>query len=80
MIGIVINAGYRPFLGILLQGGRPGSHTLLTGFLVLSNIILNVMLIPLLGIFGAAVATALIFVLEGVFLSVSARKLLGIRL
>ena len=78
--GVVVNAWYRPFLGLLLQGGHPGSHTFLITLLVVSNVILNAVLIPLLGIQGAATATALMLVLEGLFLTFMARRLLQVRL
>lgn len=78
--GIVLASGYRPFIGILMQGGRPGTYTILIAGSVLGNVILNVCLIPVLGIYGAAVATALIYVIEVVALVVLARNLFGIRL
>ena len=80
MSGIIINAGYRPFVGILLQGGLPGSFTLMILALLVSNIVLNVSLIPILGLYGAALATALVYILEAVLLVVSVRKLFRIRL
>ncbi len=80
MTGIAMNAGYRPFLGLLLQGGRPGSHTILVSSLVLCNIVLNSIFIPIFGMYGAALATSLVFVLEGVFLYVCARKFFQIAL
>jgi O-antigen/teichoic acid export membrane protein len=80
MGGVFINAGYRPFLGVLLQGGRPGTHTILISVLVLSNVVLNALLIPALQIYGAAVATGCVFALEAVLIVVFARRVLGIRL
>lgn len=80
MVGVFLNAGYRPFLGLLLQGGRPGTHTLLTGVLVLSNVVLNAALIPPLGVYGAATATGLVFVLEAVLIAVFARRIFAIPL
>lgn len=78
--GIVLASGYRPFIGMLLQGGRPGRYTVLIAGTVMGNVILNVCLIPVLGIYGAAVATACVYVLEVVALVVFVRKLFGIKL
>ncbi|TSA56204.1 MAG: hypothetical protein D4R45_01165 [Planctomycetaceae bacterium] len=70
----------RPFLGIILQGGKPGKHTLLASILVLFNIVGNILLIPILGMYGAALVTALVFILEAVLIKEFARKLFGIKL
>lgn len=45
--GIVISSGYRPFIGLLLQGGRPGLFTLFMAGSVIVNFLLNLVLIPL---------------------------------
>ena len=80
MIGVTLNAFYRPFLGILLQGDRPGHHTLMVGILVVFNFIGNIILIPLLGIYGAAIATSFVYLLEGLLIRYFSKKLLGINL
>jgi O-antigen/teichoic acid export membrane protein len=80
MVGIWVNAGYRPFLGILLQGGRPGTHTILIVILVGSNAVLNAALIPLLEAYGAAIATGLVYALEAVLIAGFARRVFNIRL
>jgi len=78
--GVVLASGYRPFIGMLMQGGRPGTYTMLIAGSVIGNVILNACLIPVLGIYGAAVATASIYVLEVVALVVIVRYLFEIRL
>jgi len=78
--GIVLASGYRPFIGMLMQGGRPGTHTILIAGSVIGNVILNACLIPVLGIYGAAMATACVYMLEVVALVVVVRKLFGIKL
>ena len=78
MFGVVLNSFYRPFLGILLQGDRPGHHTLLVSILIIVNLLGNVLLIPLLGIYGAAIATAIVYVLEGILIKLFASKYLAI--
>lgn len=80
MGGILLNSGYRPFLGILLQGGRPGMYTILIAVAVGSNIVLNAALIPLLGLSGAATATAAAYVLEAVLLVRLTQRCFGLRL
>jgi len=80
MVGIWANAGYRPFLGILLQGGRPGTHTILIVILVGGNALLNATLIPLLEMYGAAIATGLVYLLEAVLIAAFARRAFDIRL
>ena len=80
MVGIVLNSIYRPFLGILLQGGKPGKNTLMAFILILINIFGNIILIPYFGIYGAAFVTACVYVLEGLFLRYFAIKYLNIRI
>jgi O-antigen/teichoic acid export membrane protein len=78
--GIVLAAGYKPFFGILLQGGKPGIYTMLMVGSVIGNVILNACLIPVLGIYGAAAATASIYVMEVVALVAIVKALFGIKL
>jgi O-antigen/teichoic acid export membrane protein len=80
MASIVLTAGYRPFMGILLQGGRPGVYTLFIGGLVIGSAVLHILFIPMMGIYGAALVTALTNILGTVFLVICARKLFGIHL
>ena len=80
LVGIVLNSGYRPFLGVLLQGGRPGAHTWLILVTVGVNVGLNAALIPVLGFLGAAIATSVVYVCEAVGLFILACRLLGVRL
>jgi O-antigen/teichoic acid export membrane protein len=79
-VGIMLNAGFRPFYGIILQGGRPGMHTIFIAILVISNAILCLCLIPVFGIYGAALATSSVYVLEAVLISRFARGLFGVKL
>ena len=80
MFGVIINAGYRPFTGIMLQGGRPGTYTLFIVGLVLGDALLNLFFIPTFGIHGAAAVTGLTYILEAVLLVTCARKLFKVRL
>ena len=78
--GMVLVSGYRPFMGMLIQGGRPGAFTMLIIGSVIANVLFNGCLIPVFGIWGAAVATASVYVLEIIALVVVVRKVLDIRL
>lgn len=71
---------YRPFIGTILQGGRPGAFSMLIACSVLTNAVFNGYLIPVFGIYGAAAATASVYVLEILALVVIVRKLFGITL
>lgn len=80
LLGVVINAGYRPFMGLLLQGGRPGAYTLFIGGLVLWDALMNLVFIPLGGVVGAAVVTALTYIVQMIALIWLARRLFDVRL
>jgi O-antigen/teichoic acid export membrane protein len=80
LTGLTLGSGYIPFSNILLQAGRPGLHTIMVGFWVLSNLLLNMLLVPRYGIWGAAVATALAYTLLAVFVKVSTWGVLKVRI
>ncbi len=80
LTGLVIGSGYIPFSNMLLQAGRPGLHTVMTGIWVATNIGLNWLLTPHFGVWGAAVATATAYALLFVFVKLSTRLVLGIRI
>lgn len=80
LCGTVMASGYRPFLSILLQGGRPGAFTLLMTCSVLANAILCFCLVPVLRLYGASLATATVYVLEAAAIVVLAKRLFGIQL
>jgi O-antigen/teichoic acid export membrane protein len=61
--GMVASAGYAPFQPLLLYAGFPGWHTVLMVGIIAINAIGNLLLIPVLGPIGAALATAIAFVL-----------------
>ncbi len=76
---LAFNAGWRPFMGLLLQSGRPGMHTLLVLGVAVCNLVLNILFVPVLGMQGSAAATGLAYMLEAGLISVFARRVLGIR-
>lgn len=80
MAGVVLSSGYRPLLGLLLQGERPGVHSLFALTVVCVNFVVNVALTAAFGIFGAAAATAGILVFEVALLRMLAKKLFGLSL
>lgn len=80
VLGMVVDAGYRPFRGILTQGGYPGTHTIVILFMVCSNIVLNAFLIPRLGILGAAAATSFVYVVAALLVIRSSRRLFSVEL
>lgn len=61
-------SGIISFDGILLQAGFPGRHSLLFLAIMVSNIFLNLILVPLIGVIGAALATGASFILGGIYL------------
>lgn len=75
--GVLAVSGFVPFDGVLLQAGHPAHYTLLTLLVALSNLVANLALIPLLGIQGAALGTALALALSIPYLSWVMRRQLG---
>jgi O-antigen/teichoic acid export membrane protein len=80
VFGIVLSSGYMPFITLTLQGGRPGSFTIMIAITVLGNMLLNYYFIPILGVYGAAVATAFIYIFDAGLIVFFSWKLFGIRL
>ena len=64
-IGIANTSGDQPFLMIFGQVGHPWMQTFYILLYFLSNVVLNLLLIPIMGIHGAALATALSFLVLG---------------
>jgi Na+-driven multidrug efflux pump len=75
--GVFVVSGFVPFDGVLLHAGRPEYYTLFTFAIAASNAVLNLLLIPVLGIQGAALGTALALALSVPYLSVIMRWQLG---
>ncbi|MBK8271249.1 MAG: polysaccharide biosynthesis C-terminal domain-containing protein [Planctomycetes bacterium] len=80
LVGIVIQSGFAPMGGILFQGGKPGAQTMLMVYVVLTNIAMNLLLIPIWGINGAAAATGIAYVMQGMLIIVFAKRHLGVKL
>ena len=77
MLGIAISAGYTPFQMILNQAGKPGLFTTFLLLTVITNILLNIILIPHLGIIGSAVATGSTYVCTIFFLKFLVKRSLN---
>jgi O-antigen/teichoic acid export membrane protein len=80
MLGILLCAGYVPFAQTLLMAGFPGTHTLYMLSSVGLNVIGNALLIPSLGLAGAAIATAASMFLSVFVLTACVRARTGLRL
>jgi O-antigen/teichoic acid export membrane protein len=79
-IGAVVESSYIPFSGLLVQGGYPGFQSLFILSTCLTNVALNFLLIPYYGMFGAAVATTISYILFVAFLKSFAYRLFEIRI
>jgi O-antigen/teichoic acid export membrane protein len=80
MIGVLASSGYSPFSMLLIQTGYPGLYTLMLVLTVGSNVLLNGALIPFLGAYGAAAATASALVVGVLTLRHFARCVVGLRI
>ncbi len=65
LAGLLVYSVFIPIDNILLQGGRPGLQSLYRTLSTAVNVALNFILIPRLGLIGAAAATAVSFALAG---------------
>ena len=77
LAGLAIIAAYIPFDNLLMVSGYPGYQTLQHLAVVVANVVLNLSLVPLLGLEGAALATAASYIIGILMLFVLARKWLG---
>ncbi len=80
MLGLAAASPWMPFNQILLMGGKPGWHTIYMLLSVAANVVLNLLLVPIYGLLGAATATAIAFVFSALLLRRVARTLVGVRL
>ena len=80
MAGIALASPYLPFSHVLLMAKRPGWHTVLLVATIAVNVIGNLLLIPRLGLSGAAISTAGTVVASALMLRGLARWRIGVRL
>lgn len=72
-LGFALCAGYLPFNMIFLQGDKPWQQTVFQVFGAAVNLVLNVLLVPPLGIVGAALGTSLSLLASTFYLKHRAR-------
>jgi O-antigen/teichoic acid export membrane protein len=68
--GLVIYSIFIPFDYAILQGGKPALQSVFMFLVVLVNVVLNFLLIPEYGLYGAAMSTSISMALAGLILSV----------
>lgn len=68
LAGIAVASGYLPISLLLSQSGFPWQQTQLRVMIVLTNIALNIWMIQTYGIWGAAIATSLTYVMTVFYL------------
>jgi O-antigen/teichoic acid export membrane protein len=78
MLGASIFATYAAFAGIFAQTGRPALQSRLSLAVLVLNMVLNFALVPLWGLLGAAVATALAFIAGACYFRALVRRHLSI--
>ncbi|MHA1597707.1 MAG: hypothetical protein ACTSV1_03210, partial [Alphaproteobacteria bacterium] len=77
--GLAVYSIMIPLDHILLQAGQPGRQSLLMTANVALNVLLNLTLIPLFGLYGAAAATAIAFISAGLLVNVATWKWMDYR-
>ncbi len=80
MAGIALSSPYLPFVQILLMAAKPGWYTAYVLANVVINLVACVVLIPPLGLEGAAIATTVSLIGSAVLLRWFARSRAGLRI
>lgn len=78
--GIILGSGYLPFQMLLAQVGFPGLYTSLITITFVSNAILNIVLVPSMGMYGSALATSISVLISVVVLKIQTLKILKIKI
>lgn len=78
--GIGFTGPFMIFSMIMSQGGRPGYYTTLTTFILVINIVFNLIGVYTLGMVGAAIGTGLSYLAGATVLVLLTRRLFGLRL
>jgi O-antigen/teichoic acid export membrane protein len=78
MAGLALASPYLPFLHVLLMANRPAWHTALVVTVVGVNFVADLILIPMLGLTGAAIATSLAVVTSALLVRVLARRIVRV--
>jgi O-antigen/teichoic acid export membrane protein len=80
MAGLALASPYLPFNQILLMANRPGWHTVLVVSVVAVNFVADLLLIPQLGVTGAALATSFAVISSAILVRWMSRVRAGIRI
>jgi O-antigen/teichoic acid export membrane protein len=80
MSGLVVTAPWLPFNQVLLMASRPGWHTVLVVAMLAISSAGNLLLIPIWGLAGAAIATTFALVVSAGMLVAFVRMRVGVRL
>jgi O-antigen/teichoic acid export membrane protein len=80
MLGAIASMGYAAFQMVLNQCGFPGYQSLFFALAFGTNLLLNILLIPRLGMLGSAMATAAAFVASVVYLRVLVWKVMRVKM
>lgn len=80
LAGLAIAAGYQPFQMLLAQAGYPKYYSLLVTIIFVANVLLNLIFVPLLGIYGSALATGISFIISALVLRLLTKKALKIKI
>ena len=78
VLGIIIRSSVGPAEALLVMSGRQKICASIYGFSLFINIVLNLTLIPVLGLHGAAIATTLAMTFESIGLYAAAKRQMGI--
>jgi len=78
--GFIVSGGYQPYLMFFNQVGMPKTHTLFIFIICISNVVFNLIFVPLIGVVGAAVGTAMSFLVQLVVMKLLIKKRIGIKL
>ena len=77
LAGTIVRSSIGPAEAILTMANEQKLSAKIYGFVFVCNVALNLILIPTIGLIGAAIATALSWALETLFLAIAVKKRLG---
>ncbi|MFC5066821.1 flippase [Flaviflagellibacter deserti] len=78
-IGLVARAAVGPVERLLSMAGEQKLTARIHAGTLVLNIVLNLILIPLMGVAGAAVATSIAMIAQSVVMAIAARRTLGVK-
>lgn len=75
-----LTSGFTALNMLLIQGDKPGAQSAYMLLVLAANLIGNILLVPVYGMSGAAIATGISFIVSAVTLVIMARQHFGLRL